>query len=154
VRLISSDGKQIGIVNIKDALSMADEQDLDLVEVAPNSKPPVCRILDYGKYKYEQSKRAKMARKKHHFMHLKEVKLRPKIEDHDFQFKLDHARKFLVSGNKVKVTVFFRGREITHAEFGKKLLERMLGELEDVATVERPPILEGRNMVMVMIPKH
>jgi translation initiation factor IF-3 len=87
-------------------------------------------------------------------MHLKEVKLRPKIEDHDFQFKLEHARKFLVSGNKVKMTVFFRGREITHAEFGKKLLERMLGELEEVATVERPPTLEGRNMVMVMIPKH
>jgi translation initiation factor IF-3 len=133
---------------------MAEGQNLELVEVAPNSKPPVCRILDYGKYKYEQSKRAKMARKKHHFMHLKEVKLRPKIEDHDFQFKLEHARKFLVSGNKVKMTVFFRGREITHAEFGKKLLERMLGELEDVATVERPPTLEGRNMVMVMIPKH
>jgi len=133
---------------------MAEEQGLDLVEVAPQSQPPVCRILDYGKYKYEQSKRAKMARKRHHFMHLKEVKLRPKIEEHDFQFKLAHAKKFLESGNKVKVTVYFRGREITHVEFGKKLLERMTGELSEVATVERSPTLEGRNMVMTMIPKH
>lgn len=133
---------------------MAEEQELDLVEVAPQSQPPVCRILDYGKYKYEQSKRAKLARKRHHFMHLKEVKLRPKIEEHDFQFKLAHARKFLESGNKVKVTVYFRGREITHVEFGKKLLERMTEELSEVATVERPPTLEGRNMVLTMIPKH
>lgn len=133
---------------------MAEEQSLDLVEVAPQSQPPVCRILDYGKYKYEQSKRAKMARKKHHFMHLKEVKLRPKIEEHDFHFKLQHAKKFLESGNKVKVTVYFRGREITHKEFGNRLLERMAKELDEVGTVEHPPTLEGRNMVMTMIPKH
>ena len=154
MRLIASDGKQIGIVSTKDALRMAEEQDLDLVEVSSQSQPPVCRILDYGKYKYEQSKRAKMARKKHHFMQLKEVKLRPKIEEHDFQFKLDHAKKFLESGNKVKITVYFRGREITHVEFGKRLLERMMGELDEVATVERSPTLEGRHMVMTMIPKH
>ena len=133
---------------------MAEEQGLDLVEVAPQSKPPVCRILDYGKYKYEQSKRAKAAKKKHHFMQLKEVKLRPKIEEHDFQFKLNHARKFLESGNKVKFTVYFRGREITHKEFGNKLLDRMKEELEEIASVERPSKLEGRNMVMTMIPKH
>lgn len=154
MRLISADGEQLGIVDIKEALIMADEQGLDLVEVAPQSQPPVCRILDYGKYKYEQSKRAKMARKKHHFMHLKEVKLRPKIEEHDFQFKLEHARKFLASGNKVKVTVYFRGREITHVEFGKRLLERMMEELTEVATVERSPTMEGRSMIMTMIPKH
>jgi translation initiation factor IF-3 len=154
VRLIAADGQQIGIVKRDEALRMAEEQGLDLVEVAPQSKPPVCRILDYGKYKYEQSKRAKIARKKHHFMHLKEVKLRPKIEEHDFQFKLNHARKFLESGSKVKFTVYFRGREITHKEFGIKLLDRMAEELQDVATIERPTKLEGRNMVMTMIPKH
>jgi translation initiation factor IF-3 len=110
--------------------------------------------MDYGKFKYEQSKRAKQARKKHHFMHLKEVKLRPKIEEHDFQFKLNHARKFLEAGNKVKFTVYFRGREITHKEFGNKLLDRMMEELKEVATVERATKLEGRNMVMTMIPKH
>ena len=154
VRLIAADGEQIGIVNRDEALRMAEEQGLDLVEVAPQSKPPVCRILDYGKYKYEQSKRAKIARKKHHFMQLKEVKLRPKIEEHDFQFKLNHARKFLESGNKVKFTVYFRGREITHKEFGNRLLDRMVEELQDVATVERASKMEGRNMVMTMIPKH
>ncbi|MCK4271757.1 translation initiation factor IF-3 [bacterium] len=154
VRLISSGGEQIGIVSVQDALSMSEEQGLDLVEVAPQSQPPVCRILDYGKYKYEQSKRAKMARKKHHFMHLKEVKLRPKIEEHDFQFKVNHAKKFLESGNKVKFTVYFRGREITHKEFGKRLLERIIEVLNEVATVELSPKSEGRNMVMTMIPKH
>ncbi len=154
VRLIAADGEQIGIVNRDEALRMAEEQGLDLVEVAPQSKPPVCRILDYGKYKYEQSKRAKIARKKHHFMQLKEVKLRPKIEEHDFQFKLNHARKFLESGNKVKFTVYFRGREITHKEFGNRLLDRMVEELQDVASVERASKMEGRNMVMTMIPKH
>jgi translation initiation factor IF-3 len=154
VRLIAADGEQVGIIQRDEALRMAEEQGLDLVEVAPQSKPPVCRILDYGKYKYEQSKRAKIARKKHHFMQLKEVKLRPKIEEHDFQFKLNHARKFLESGNKVKFTVYFRGREITHREFGEKLLDRMAEELKDVATIERPTKLEGRNMVMTMIPKH
>jgi translation initiation factor IF-3 len=154
VRLISASGEQVGIVARDEALRMAEEQGLDLVEVAPQSKPPVCRILDYGKYKYELSKRAKMARKKHHFMHLKEVKLRPKIEEHDFQFKLNHARKFLESGNKVKFTVYFRGREITHKEFGNKLLDRMAEELKDVASIERPTKLEGRNMAMTMIPKH
>jgi len=154
VRLIAADGEQIGIVKRDEALRMAEEQGLDLVEVAPQSKPPVCRILDYGKYKYEQSKRAKIARKKHHFMQLKEVKLRPKIEEHDFQFKLNHARKFLESGNKVKFTVYFRGREITHKEFGNKLLDRMAEELQDVASIERANKMEGRNMVMTMIPKH
>ena len=154
VRLIAADGEQIGIIKRDEALHMAEEQGLDLVEVAPQSKPPVCRILDYGKYKYEQSKRAKIARKKHHFMQLKEVKLRPKIEEHDFQFKLNHARKFLEAGNKVKFTVYFRGREITHKEFGNKHLDRMAEELKDVASVERPTKMEGRNMVMTMIPKH
>jgi translation initiation factor IF-3 len=154
VRLISSDGQQVGIVSSQEALRMAEEQGLDLVEVAPQSNPPVCRILDYGKYKYEQSKRAKAARKKHHFMHLKEVKLRPKIEEHDFQFKLNHARKFLEAGNKVKFTVYFRGREITHKEFGNRLLDRLAEELKEIAGIERPTRLEGRNMVLTMIPKH
>lgn len=133
---------------------MAEEQGLDLVEVAPQSQPPVCRIMDYGKFKYEQSKRAKQARKKHHLVHLKEVKLRPKIEEHDIQFKLKHARSFLEEGNKVKFTIYFRGREITHKEFGNQLLDRMVEELKDIAAVEQPARLEGRNLVMMMIPKH
>jgi translation initiation factor IF-3 len=154
VRLISSDGQQVGIVGRDEALRMAEEQGLDLVEVAPQSQPPVCRILDFGKFKYEQSKRAKQARKKHHLVHLKEVKLRPKIEEHDIQFKLKHARSFLESGNKVKFTIYFRGREITHKEFGNQLLDRMVEELKDIAAVEQPAKLEGRNLVMMMIPKH
>ena len=153
VRVIGSAGKQIGIMSKADALLLAQQEGLDLVEVAPDSKPPVCRIIDYGKYRYKQSKRAKEARKKQHVTHIKELKVRPKIEDHDFQFKLKHAREFLSSGNKVKLTVRFRGREMTHVQFGEKILERMAGELSDIATIERETKFEGRNMVMILGPK-
>lgn len=136
-----------------EALLLAQQEELDLVEVAPDSKPPVCRIIDYGKYRYKQSKRAKEARKKQHVTHIKELKVRPKIEDHDFRFKLKHAREFLSSGNKVKLTVRFRGREMTHVQFGEKILERMADELSDIATIERETKFEGRNMVMILGPK-
>ena len=153
VRVIGQDGKQVGVMNTMEALSLADQAGLDLVEVAPDSNPPVCRIIDYGKYRYKQSKRAKEARKKQHVTHIKELKIRPKIENHDFQFKAKHARDFLSSGNKVKLTVVFRGREMHHVEFGEKILQRMAEELSDVSTVERDTKVEGRNMVMVLSPK-
>lgn len=140
-------------MNTVEALALAEQAGLDLVEVAPNSSPPVCRIIDYGKFRYKQSKRAKEARKKQHVTHVKELKIRPKIEDHDFQFKTKHAREFLASGNKVKLTVVFRGREMHHVEFGEKILQRMAGELSDVANVERGTKVEGRNMVMILGPK-
>jgi len=134
VRLIDDAGEQVGIVATRDALTMAQERGLDLVEVSPTARPPVCRIMDYGKFKYEQSKRERVARKKQHVVHLKEVKLRPKIEDHDYLTKLQHARAFLEEKNKVKFTVTFRGREIAHPEMGQKLLIRVLGDLADLAS--------------------
>lgn len=153
IRVIGPEGKQIGIMSKAEALLLAQQEELDLVEVAPDSKPPVCRIIDYGKYRYKQSKRAKEARKKQHVTHIKELKVRPKIEDHDFRFKVKHAREFLSSGNKVKLTVRFRGREMTHIQFGEKILERIAGELSDIATIERETKFEGRNMVMILGPK-
>ena len=142
----------MGIVSAKEALRLAQEQNLDLVEVAPNAKPPVCRIMDFGKHKYEQSKREKEAKKKQRVISVKEVKLRPNIEDHDFQTKAKNGRRFLEDGDKVKVTIMFRGREISHAELGKKLCERMAEELKDISTVERQPKLEGKNMIMILNP--
>lgn len=153
VRVIGQDGKQIGIMEMSKALVLAQQSGLDLVEVAPESKPPVCRIIDYGKYRYKQSKRAKEARKKQHVTHIKEIKVRPKIEEHDFQFKIKHARDFLQSGNKVKLTVVFRGREMYYIEFGEKILGRIAEELSDVAVIERATKLEGRNLVMILAPK-
>jgi len=153
VRVIGPDGAQLGVMPSKDALAAAQEHSLDLVEVSPNSKPPVCRIMDFGKFKYEQSKRAKKARKKQHIMHLKEVKLRPKIEEHDYQFKMDHARKFLEAHDKVKFTVTFRGREMTHAELGHKLLGRVIADMEPIGQVEAPARAEGKNLVLIMVPK-
>ncbi len=132
---------------------MAQQAGLDLVEVAPESNPPVCRIIDFGKYRYKQSKRAKEARKKQHVTHIKELKIRPKIEDHDFQFKAGHARDFLTSGNKVKMSVVFRGREMDYVHVGEKILARMAEDLRDVAVVERATKLEGRNLVMILGPK-
>ena len=153
VRVIGPDGTQLGVMPSRDALVAAQEHGLDLVEVSPNSKPPVCRIMDFGKFKYEQSKRAKKARKKQHVMHMKEVKLRPKIEEHDYQFKMNHARKFLEARDKVKFTVTFRGREMTHAELGHKLLERVIADIEPVGQIELPVRAEGKNLVIVMVPK-
>ena len=153
VRLISSEQEQLGIVPVRDALRMAQEQELDLVEIAPNAKPPVCRIMDFGKYKYEQSKREKEARKKQKIISVKEVKVRPNIEDHDLDVKTKNALKFLTEGDKVKVTLMFRGREMAHAELGKQLLKRVAEATEEVATVERQPKVEGRNMIMILAPK-
>ena len=126
---------------------------LDLVEVAPNSQPPVCRIMNYGKYKYQQSKRTQEARKHQTVIQVKEVKVRPRTEEHDFQFKLRHVKRFLSEGNKVKISMLFRGREIAHPEFGKEMLNRFIEEVKEDTVLEQPPRLEGRNMVMILAPK-
>jgi translation initiation factor IF-3 len=152
VRVIAPDGEQIGILPIERAMEIAEEQGLDLVEVAPLARPPVCRIMDYGKFKYEEQRQAREARKRQHHVQLKEVKMRPGIEDHDFDFKVRHARKFLEEGNKVKLTMMFRGRQMAHPEFGRQVLDRVFQELQDVSKVEAHPMLEGRSMVMVLAP--
>lgn len=138
---------------LREALRLAAESQLDLVEVAPLAKPPVCRIMDYGKYKYEQQKREKEARKKQKIVTLKEVKVRPNIEDHDFQVKLKNAQRFLQDGDKVKATVMFRGRELSHPELGRQVLVRLAGELKDIANIERDAKLEGKNMIMILAAK-
>ena len=153
VRVIGDDGEQIGIITTREALTMAQAKGLDLVEVAATSRPPVCRIMDYGKFKYEQNLRARKARKNQHQMQLKEVKMRPKIEDHDYNFKLKHARTFLEERDKVKFTVTFRGREMAHQELGYKIIEAIIADLADVALVETSPRTEGRTLSMVMTPK-
>jgi translation initiation factor IF-3 len=151
--VIDSNGQQLGIMQIREGIRLAAEQGLDLVEVAPQAKPPVCRIMDYGKYKYEQSKRERDARKKQRVINIKEVKIRPRIENHDFQVKVKNARRFLGDGDKVKVTLMFRGREITHASLGHDLCLKFYKELEDVAAMEKAPKVEGRNMIMILAPK-
>ena len=153
VRVTTAEGEQLGIMQVRDALQMAIEQNLDLVEVAPTARPPVCRIMDYGKFKYEQQKRDKEAKKKQKIVTIKEVKLRPNIEDHDFDVKKKNALRFLEDGDKVKVTIMFRGRELSHPELGRVLLVRMAKELADIANVERDPKLEGKNMIMILNPK-
>lgn len=153
VRVIDSDGAQVGIMLLRDALRLAEEKGLDLVEVAPQAKPAVCRIMDFGRYKYEQSKRDKEARKKQHVVTLKEVKLRPGIEEHDFETKAKNAIRFLKDGDKVKVTLMFRGREIVHPHLGQQLLAKLAEQVQDLAVVERVPKLEGRNMIMILAPK-
>ena len=150
VRLIDEDGKQMGILPLAKSLELAVGRGLDLVEVAPMANPPVCRIMDYGKYKYQQHKRAQESKKNQRIIHVKEIKLRPKTEKHDFQFKKKHIRKFLLGGNKVKVTVIFRGREMTHYEIGEALLQQMANEVEDVGVVEQAPKREGRNMTLLL----
>jgi translation initiation factor IF-3 len=152
VRVISTDGEQLGILPIERAMEIAEEQGLDLVEVAPLARPPVCRIMDYGKFKYEEQRQAREARKKQHHVQLKEVKMRPGIEEHDFDFKVRHAKRFLEEGNKVKLTMMFRGRQMAHPEYGRKVLDRVFQELQDVSKVEAHPMLEGRSMVMVLAP--
>ncbi|MBM7854776.1 translation initiation factor IF-3 [Desulfohalotomaculum tongense] len=150
---MDNEGNQLGIVPTKEALRIAEDRQLDLVEVAPQAKPPVCRLMDYGKYKYEQSKKEKEARKRQHIINVKEVKLRPNIEEHDYQVKMKNARRFLKGGDKVKATIMFRGREIVYAPKGQELLKRMANELSELCTIERPPKVEGRNMVMILAPK-
>jgi len=152
LRVVDDEGNQLGILSLFDALAVAESRGLDLVEVSPTAVPPVCRIMDYGKYKYQLSKRAAEAKKKVAKVELKEVKMRPKTEDHDFQFKVKNARRFLEEGNKVKVTVMFRGREVTHPEFGTKLLERTIEDVKDIGIVESKPVMFGRFMTMVLGP--
>lgn len=145
--------EQLGIVATKDALRTAHERELDLVEIAPNAKPPVCKLMDYGKYRFEQLKREKEAKKNQRTISLKEVKLRINIEAHDFEVKAKNAEKFLAGRDKVKVTIMFRGREITHPELGIEVCQKMAERLADVATVEKPAKVEGRNMTMILAPK-
>ena len=152
--MVDADNNQLGIMPAKEALRLAEERQLDLVEVAPMAKPPVCRIMDFGKFKYEQSKREKEAKKKQRIIQVKEVKLRPRIEDHDYQVKAKNAERFLKDGDKVKVTIMFRGREIVHTQLGHKLLIRLAEDLKDLCTVERQPKLEGKNMIMILAPKN
>ena len=154
VRVIDQDGEQVGIIPIERALEMAEELGLDLVEVAPMARPPVCRIMDYGKFKYEEQRKAREARKKQHHVQLKEVKMRPGIEDHDFEFKTRHARRFLEEGNKVKLTMMFRGRQMAHPEIGRQVLEKVSELLADIAKVESAPMMEARAMTMVLAPVH
>ena len=142
----------MGIISIEDALALAAEQDLDLVEVAPQADPPVCRIMDYGKYKYEQAVRQKEARKKQSLIVVKEMKMRPKIDPHDYATKKGHVVRFLKQGAKVRVTIMFRGREAAHPELGRKLLDRLAADVADIAKIENPPKLDGRNMTMVLNP--
>ena len=153
LRVIAADGSQMGILDLDAALAAAQEQGLDLVEVAPMARPPVVRIMDYGKFKFEQAKMARQAKKKQHVIHLKEVKYRPGIEDHDFETKTRHARRFLGEGNKVKVTLMFRGRQIAHPELGKAVVDRVASDLADVAKIESEPKMEGKSMTMILTPK-
>lgn len=153
VRVIGSDGEQLGIMSGREAQQLAYEKHLDLVEIAPTAKPPVCRIMDYGKYRYEQQKREKESRKKQKTFDIKEVKLCPGIEEHDFNVKFKNAVRFLEDGDKVKVTIMFRGRELSHPELGEVLLNKMAAQLKEMAVVERQPKLEGKNMIMIVAPK-
>ncbi|HET7560337.1 MAG TPA: translation initiation factor IF-3 [Limnochordia bacterium] len=152
VRVISDTGEQLGIMSPRDAVQRAAEMKLDLVEVAPQASPPVCRIMDYGKYKYEQSKRDREARKKQKIVTVKELHMRPKIDDHDFDVKAKNAKRFLEDGDKVKVAVRFRGREIVHQDIARVKLQEMAGLLQEVGTIERPPQMEGRQMIMIISP--
>ena len=153
VRLIDPDGEQVGVVSIREAQDKAFDLALDLVEVAPQAKPPVCRIMDYGKYKYEQAKKAKEAKKKQNVMNVKEIQLSMKIEDHDLMVKARRARRFLNNKDKVKVRIRFRGREIVHKDLARELLDKFSSELLDIGQIDKKPKMEGRNMVMYITPK-
>jgi translation initiation factor IF-3 len=153
IRVVSMAGEQLGIMLVRDALQIAQEKELDLVEVAPNAKPPVCRIMDYGKYRYEQSKREREARKKQKVIEIKEIRMTPKIESHDFQVKIKAAQKFLSDGDKVKAIIRFRGREIVHADLGRELLMQLFANVKEHAVLEREPKIEGKNMIMIIASK-
>jgi translation initiation factor IF-3 len=152
VRLVGEDGKQIGVVKTSEALRYAQERDLDLVEVAPDARPPVCRVLDYSKYKYEQAQKLKAARKHQQQITIREIKFRPKIAQKDYETKKGHVRRFLLGKDKVKITIMFRGREVTHPERGTALLDRLSSELSDIAVIEQTPLQDGRNMTMMLAP--
>ncbi|MHC1741470.1 MAG: translation initiation factor IF-3 [Syntrophobacteraceae bacterium] len=153
VRVIGREGQQLGVIPIRKALELAALDELDLVEVAPNAEPPVCKIMDYGKFKYQQSKRTQEAKKKQTVIQVKEVKIRPKTDEHDLQTKIKHIKRFLAQRDKAKVTILFRGREIAYADQGMKVLERIQQELKDEVVVEQAPRMEGRNMIMILAPK-
>jgi len=153
VRVIDADGNQLGIISFADALEAAAKAGLDLVEVAPSSSPPVCRIMDYGKHRYQQTKKLHMAKKSQTTIQLKEIRIRPKTEEHDKQVKLKHIKKFLAQNNKVKITMMFRGREIIYSDRGRKIMEEIKNELEDLCNIEQHQRLEGRNMIMIVSPK-
>jgi len=153
VRVIDAEGKQLGILSTQDAIKEALKAGLDLVEVAPNSAPPVCRIMDYGKFRYQQSKKMQVAKKHAVQVQLKEIRLRPRTEEHDLQTKIKHIRKFLEQNNKVKISMMFRGREIVYTDLGKAVMEEIKKELEPVSSVDQQPRIEGRNMVMILTPK-
>jgi translation initiation factor IF-3 len=152
VRVVGPAGEQLGVLSIEQALDRAQAEGMDLVEVNPMAKPPVCKIMDYGKFKYEEKKKASEAKKKQIVVHLKEVKLRPKTEEHDYEFKVRNIKRFLEEGNKAKVTIVFRGREITHKELGSAILDDVNKDLKDVAVVEQMPRMEGRQMFMILAP--
>ena len=153
IRLIDADGGQVGIVPIEEARQLARDRELDLVEVAATARPPVCRIMDYGKYRYRENKKAKEAKKKQHVIQMKELKLRSKIDEHDLQFKLRHVRRFLEKHSKVKLTMVFRGREVVHKELGEQVLQKIFNEVTDIAFIEGQIKMEGRNMIMILTPK-
>lgn len=153
IRVVDENGEQLGIMAPEQALGIAQERDLDLVEVAPGVSPPVCRIMNYGKFQYQKSKRAHDAKKHQKLVTLKEVKFRPKTEEHDYQFKKNHILRFLTDGNKAKATVVYRGREMTHQEIGQRLMERLLGDLGQLAEIEKPPKMEGHALVAILAPK-
>jgi translation initiation factor IF-3 len=153
VRLISQTGEQLGILQLRDALRIAQQVNLDLVEVAPTARPPVCKLMDYGRYKYEQAKRDREARKRQKISDIKELKMRPTIEEHDFSVKVRNARRFLEEGDKVKASITFRGREIVHADLGRQILDRLCHELMDLAAPERAPRMEGRFMTILLLPR-
>jgi translation initiation factor IF-3 len=152
VRLVGEDGKQIGVVKTSEALVYAQERDLDLVEVAPDARPPVCRVLDYSKYKYEQAQKQKAARKHQQQITIREIKFRPKIAQNDYDTKKGHVKRFLLGRDRVKVTIMFRGREVTHPERGTALLDKLAGELSEIAIIEQTPLQDGRNMTMMLAP--
>jgi translation initiation factor IF-3 len=153
VRVINAEGVMLGVMPTGKAMETARETGQDLVEVAPNERPPVCRIMDYGKFKYQQSKKLQEAKKKQVHVEVKEIKLRPKTDDHDLMFKVKHVRRFLEEGNKAKVTLVFRGREITHMDIGRAVIQRFAAELEDIAVIESQPRVDGRSMFMIVAPK-
>ena len=152
--VIGDDGESLGTIPTEEAISMAEDRSLDLVEVAPNANPPVCRIMDYGKHKYKASKKAHEAKKNQKVVHVKEVKFRPNTDQHDFDFKLKHVQRFIENGDKAKVVIFFKGREIIHREFGQRVLERVAEKTEDIAVIEQSAKQEGRTLVMILAPKN
>ena len=153
VQVIGENGEKLGVLNLRDALEIVEEKKLDLVLVAPNAKPPVCKIMNYGKYKFEQAKKEKEAKKKQKTLEIKEIRITPNIEEHDFGFKAKNARKFIEGGNKLKITVRFRGREINNSKMGETVLNKFIDELSDIAVVEKKPKLEGKNMFIILSKK-